>query len=217
LALACVGCSGTVDLSPIETALVAGSSIGHAASIAVASMSTPTACANVTQACSTFPCDGAATLALGPACPLPLGGAASGSVGVGGTWSSQNAATLMLTFIDVGVSAGQVSVREAAGVAVQGDSAHYTVAYSGQDVSVSGSTALVGQSTWTVDVDTRSTPGDPSDDVYSITGGMQGTSTRVTQVELTNVVLDPGCRSNPISGSGVQQAVGRWPRLPRPG
>jgi hypothetical protein len=27
-------------------------------------------------------------------------------------------------------------------------------------------------------------------------------------VELTNVVLDPGCRSNPISGSGVQQAVG---------
>jgi len=72
--------------------------------------------------------------------------------------------------------------------------------------------AALGQSSWTVDVDGRGTPGNPADDVYTVNGASQGAAAgsgaQVTQVSLTTVVLDPSCRKNPISGMGVIQQVG---------
>ena len=60
LTAGCFG-SGDSDLSPIEVALVAGSSIGHSASMAAAAMDAPVACVQVTQPCSaSFPCSGVA-------------------------------------------------------------------------------------------------------------------------------------------------------------
>jgi len=45
----CAGCFGSsdVDLSGIETALIAGASIGHSASMTAAAMSAPVACVDV--------------------------------------------------------------------------------------------------------------------------------------------------------------------------
>jgi hypothetical protein len=213
LCLGCVGCFGSsdADLSDIEVALVAGSSIGHAASLTAAAMDAPVACVNVTQPCSaTFPCDGVASVTLGTACPLPLGGVGNGEVGISGSWAATDMATLAMMF-GVGVSDGKVSLSEAIGVKVTTSMGHQTVAYAGQDVTVSQGAAL-GQSSWTVDVDDKSTPADPSDDVYTLAGAQQGVAAgsgaTVAQVTLTTVVLDPSCRKNPISGMAVMQKVG---------
>ncbi len=213
LALVCAGCFGSsdADLSGIEVALVAGASIGHSASMTAAAMSAPVACVNVTQPCgTTFPCSGVASVTLGDACPLPLGGVGNGEVAVSGSWAASDMATLGM-MLGIGVAGGSVSVSEAAGVKVTTSMGHETVAYAGQDVTVSQGAAL-GQSSWTVDVDGKGTPGDPSDDVYTINGASQGAAAgsgaQVTQVSLTTVVLDPSCRSNPVSGMGVIQNVG---------
>jgi len=212
-ALVCAGCFGSsdADISGIETALVAGASIGHSASMTAAAMSAPVACVNVTQPCSaTYPCSGVASVTLGTACPLPLGGVGNGQIAVSGSWAATDMATLGMMF-GVGVSDGSLSVSEAIGVKVTTSTGHQTVAYAGQDVTVSQGASL-GQSSWTVDIDQKMTPGDPSDDVYTINGAQQGVAAgqgaQVAQVSLTTVVLDPSCRSNPVSGMGVIQNVG---------
>jgi hypothetical protein len=209
----CAGCFGSsdADLSGIEVALAAGASIGHSASMTAAAMSAPVACVNVTQPCSaSYPCSGLASVTLGTACPLPLGGVGNGQVAVSGSWAASDMATLGMMF-GVGVSDGSLSVSEAIGVKVTTSTGHQTVAYAGQDVTVTEG-AQLGQSSWTVEVDQKSTPGDPSDDVYTLTGAQQGvsagTGAQVAQVSLTSVVLDPSCRSNPVSGMGVIQQVG---------
>lgn len=214
LSLGCVGCFGSsdADLSGIEVALVAASSIGHSASLTSAAMDAPVACVTITQPCSTaFPCSGVGSVTLGTACPLPLGGVGNGEVAVSGSWTANDMATLGMMF-GIGVSDGNISVSEAIGVKVSGANGHQTVAYVGQDVSVTKGATLAGQSSWTVDVDGKGTPADPSDDVYTIDGAQQGagvgSGATVAQVALTSVVLDASCRDNPISGMGVIQAVG---------
>ena len=162
----CAGCFGSsdVDLSGIETALIAGASIDHSASMTAAAMSAPVACVSVSQPCSAaYPCSGVASVTLGTACPLPLGGVGNGQVAVSGSWAASDDATLGMMF-GVGVSDGSLSVSEAIGVKVTTANGHQTVAYAGQDVTVSQGAAL-GQSSWTVDVDGKMTPGDPSDGV----------------------------------------------------
>lgn len=209
--LACAGCSfgsSSADLSSLEVALVAGSSIGHAAALAASSMGGATACATVTQACTSYPCSGSTSEMLGDDCPLPLGGVGTGSVVVSGTWTTPDDATLMMTF-GVAVGDGKVAVRQAAGVSVKGASTGTrTVAYAGQDVAVDSGTALAAQSSWTVSIDDHGTPGDLTDDVYTLSGAQQGAGTSQTgQVTLTGVVMDPACRKNPIAGSAIIQEV----------
>lgn len=208
LAAGCGVADSSVDLKPVETALVAGASIGHASSIAAASMGGATACATVTQPCSaSYPCDGATTLTLGDACPLPLGGVGTGSVVVSGTWTAADAATLKLMF-GVAIGKDKVAVSQAVGVSVHSAMGQTTVAYTGQDVTVDGGDALAAQSSWTVTVDDKGTPGDPSDDVYTLAGAQQGASTGAGgQVTLSGVVLDPSCRKNPVAGNAVIQEV----------
>lgn len=213
LGLLSVGCFGSsdIDLSGVEVALVAASSIGHSASMTSAAMDAPVACVAISQPCSTtFPCNGVGAVTLGGACPLPLGGVGSGQVAVSGSWSATDTATLGMMF-GIGVSDGSVSLSEAIGVKVSTSMGHQTVAYVGQNVTVAQGAAL-GQSSWTVDVDGKMTPADPSDDVYTINGGSQaaaaGGGATVAQVTLSGVALDPSCRKNPVAGMAVIQAVG---------
>ena len=89
---------------------MAGSSIGHSASMTAAAMNAPVACVNVTQPCSAaFPCSGVASVTLGTACPLPLGGVGNGEVAVSGSWAASDMATLGMMF-GIGVSDGNISL-----------------------------------------------------------------------------------------------------------
>jgi hypothetical protein len=172
-------------------------------------MNQSTACASVTQACTSYPCNGGVSLSLGSGCPEPLGGVGTGTVAVSGSWTAADTATLMLAF-SIGVGDGAIALSQAIGVKVNpGAMGHVTVAYVGQNVMVSSGATLAAQSSWTVDVDEKMTPGDPSDDSYTINGAQQGAGTSGTaQVTLTTVVLDPSCRKNPTSGMAVLQLVG---------
>src|SRR3954469_495222 len=177
LGLVSSGCFGSsdIDLSGVEVALVAASSIGHSASMTSAAMAAPVACVTISQPCSaSYPCNGVGAVTLGTTCPLPLGGVGNGQVAVSGSWAASDMATLGMMF-GIGVTDGSVSLSEAIGVKVTTSAGHQTVAYVGQDVSVSEGASL-GQSSWTVDVDGKLTPGDPADDKYTINGGSQNVS-----------------------------------------
>ena len=68
LGLMCGGCFGSsdIDLSGVEVALVAASSIGHSASMTGAAMNAPVACVTISQPCSAaFPCNGTGSVTLG--------------------------------------------------------------------------------------------------------------------------------------------------------
>jgi hypothetical protein len=211
------GCFGSnnADLSSLATALVAASSIGHAASITVGSMSSGgVVCAGQTPACNSYPCNASTSVTLGPQCPLPLGGAGSGTVIVTSVWSSQGVGTLNETFVGNGVADGKIALSQAEGVSVKSPpmgnmaSNMITIAYVGQSVSIGGNQTLAAQSAWAVNVDDKGTA-DPSDDVYTVNGSTQGAGTGGTgQLAVTGAVLDPSCRKNPIAGSATVQQVG---------
>jgi hypothetical protein len=175
----------------------------HLGTVAVTA-STPPSCANVTAACSTFPCSsGAVTITLGAGCPLPLGQAPAGTIDVSGSWSSATDATLDATLTGVTASGGASLVTGMHGVTVSGTS----VTYFGQDVAISGG-AIGATSTWTVDTDDAGTPDDPTDDSYTVSGTdstITGTSTAT--ITAGNVVLSPGCKLNPTAGSVTWQSV----------
>jgi hypothetical protein len=213
-AAGCFGSDNSHQLDSLSAALAAGSSIGHASSLTVGSMSSGgVVCASHTPACSTYPCNASTSLTLGPGCPLPLGGNGSGTVIVTAVWSSDGEGTLNETFVGDGVADGKIALSQAEGVSVKTPASgattgnDITVAYIGQSVSVTGTQTLAAQSAWVVTVDDKGTS-DPSDDVYTITGSVQGASTSSDgQLAVTNAVLDPSCRKNPISGMATIQQV----------
>ncbi len=96
----------STDIHPVEVAIASAAELGFVASTAMNAMSTSTSvpCAQVTQACTSYPCNnGSVTITLGSECPLTIGGAATGAVTVTGSWTSSTSATLSSTFTNVQV------------------------------------------------------------------------------------------------------------------
>jgi len=206
------GCGGGgSDYEAIEVALGAATSVAHASSIAVGAMAGPTACATVARACgsgATYPCDGEVAIALGDACPLPLGGAATGSVSVTGSWSAATDSTMTTGWTSVMAGGGSVYVRQSTGVRVRDSGGTLRLTAVGQDISVAGAAALAAQSTLTVDVDQAGTPGDPSDDVYTVDVTQQNvTGGGTKQLTISNARIDPSCRLSPVAGQATLQEV----------
>ncbi len=198
------------DIRDVEVGLGAAMAIGQASSIAMNSVSSasPAACVTVAQPCSTYPCSGSVTVNLGAGCPLPLGDSASGTVTVSGNWSSADQATVQTTFTDASSGSKNVVVTSATSLTVKRNGTKVSVTYVGQNVNTKGATTLAAQSSWSIDVDTRGTANDPKDDRYTITGTQQSAGgSNTTQMTVENAVLDPGCRSNPVSGSATLQKV----------
>ena len=204
------GCSASsADLRPLDAAIGAAVSLGAGSSIAMTAMTTSIQCASVKAACSSsYPCSGEVSVALGAGCPLPLGGEASGTVDVMGSWHSADSASLSNTFVGASAGTKTVAVVNATNLTVSQAAGSVSVRYTWQNVNVkSGASTLGAQSSWTVDVDLNGTPGDPSDDSYTISGTDQGVSGSVSQLSATGVVVQPACRLNPVAGSATIQKV----------
>jgi hypothetical protein len=204
------GSGSSADLKPLQSGIAAAVTLGQTSSIAMQGMASSTAvCAAVKTACSaTYPCNGDVTVTYGSGCPLPLGGDASGTVEVTGSWQSQNGATLTDTFVGVQAGSRSTVVVNASDLTVTRSTNAAEVRYTWQNVNVqSGVSTLSGQSSWTVDIDQNMTPDDPSDDIYHITGADQGVSGQVEQISANGIVVDPSCRKNPIAGSATVQKV----------
>ena len=194
------GCgAASSDLHGLEVALGAASSLGLATSLAMNAMSAPTACATVVKACTSYPCDGEVSITLGADCPLPLGGVATGTVDVSGSWQSADSATLSTTFVHVAAGGRNEVVVDARNLTVDRAISSVTVQYVGQNVSVVGATTLTNQSSWTVVIDPMG---------LTVSGTNQNVGgAAVDQLSVSSVLIAPACAANPISGSATIQHV----------
>mgnify|MGYP000846134718 CR=1 FL=1 len=207
---AACGNSQQTQINEVQFGITSSAVVGRISALAMdAIKGGATACATVKTACATYPCaTGEVTVTLGAGCPLPLGGTASGTVSVTGNFTSADNATLSHTYVNTQVTAQEnkaLALASVAQVKVTRSGNLVTVNYSGADAkagATGGAVAVGAGSSWTVAVDTKNTP-DPSDDVLTVdassasAGGFSG----VRASTISKAVLDPSCRSNPISGS----------------
>lgn len=223
LFLACGAKQAAID--EVQYGLTTAGAIGLSGSLAMDAIKGPApTCAAVQTACSSYPCTmGSVSVNLSSGCPLPLGGAASGSISVTGNWSSADSATLQQTFTNATVAAQgnkALAVASVKQVSASRSGNNITIAFSGANAvaGASGSAVAAGGSqSWSVVVNTKGTP-DPSDDVLTIDAtsasggaGLLG-SARVASIK--GAVLDPGCRLNPIAGSAdITQVSGIVPTI----
>lgn len=212
LLLGACGSSVQTSIDEIQYGMTTAAVVGRTSALSMdAIKGTATACATVKTACTMYPCTtGAVDIALGSGCPLPLGGTASGSVTVRGNWQSADQATLSQTFTNAQVAAESnkaLALATVTQVTAQRTGSTIEVRYVGTNAvaSASGSAVAVGASnTWNVSVDTKGTP-DPADDVVTLSAtsasgsASGGAAARV--LTINNAVIDPSCRTNPISGS----------------
>lgn len=198
LSTGCISTGSSVNLTQMEVAIGAAATLGHSGTLAMNAMAQTTACTQVTQRCTTYPCSGAVTITLGPSCPEPLGGSATGTVNVTGMWTSATAASLSTTNVNVTVAGGRNTVVTGS---TSVNATPTSIMYTGQNVNVQGSSALAAQSTWNVSVDAMKR--------YTITGVQQAGSGAgaAMQLDVNNVVLDPACTLNPVSGDATIQDV----------
>jgi hypothetical protein len=198
LASGCIKLGGAVDLTQMEVAIGAATSLGHSATLAMNAMTGTTACTQVTQRCTTYPCSGSVMITLGPNCPLPLGGTATGTVMVTGMWTSATQATLSAQYVNVQAGTRNTVVTSSTSITATPTSVMYT----GQNVQVHGGSALAAQSTWNVSVDRMGR--------YTISGTQQagGGGGSAFQLDVSNVIVDPGtCWANPVGGQATIQDV----------
>jgi hypothetical protein len=165
-------------------------------------------CASVSKACGTaFPCEGEATIALGPSCPLPLGGEAGGTVKLSGTWASATEATLTAEFTGVKTSTSkEAAVAKVKAIAVERNTDFLSVHYSATDATPRTGIdpiAVGSGGTWEVVIDSRGTA-DPADDGLTITSTAANTEDWQSHaLDMSGAVISADCTKNPTSGSGT--------------
>lgn len=208
-ALSCLAACGKGSaIREVELGLSSATTIGRALSLGLDAVAgSGSSCVQVVKACSTFPCDGEATLTLGEGCPL-VTGAATGTVSVTGRWTSATKAELAATFTDVKVGEDTASaVANVKKVTVEKAGNLITVEYSGSNAVASAGedVAAVGASNqWSLTIDTKGT-GDAADDVLTVeatsavASATVGTAAKTVKIE--GVVFEPSCRKNPTAGS----------------
>jgi hypothetical protein len=205
-------CGGSNPLRETALGIAAASAVARSVQLGMDSIpgTHVDACVQVTQGCTSYPCDGAATVTLGGGCPLPLGAHAAGTIAVTGHFSSATQSTFTTTFTNVTVGAMPKAVALANVTAITGTLSGNTlkVTYAGETARArSGvdAASVGGASSWTVNVDTKGTP-DLGDDVLTIdassASGAAGLGTAAKAATLTGVVVDPSCAANPVGGSG---------------
>lgn len=219
------GCSSGNPLREPAQGIASAALTARGVSLAVTAVAGSTApCVQVTKACTSFPCDGAATVTLGAGCELPLGGAASGQISVSGSWTSQSSASVQAQFIDVRAAAGNntVALTSVTSISSSQSGDTVTVQYSGSTAQAragASNAAIGGASSWQVVVDTMGTA-EASDDILTIkstaASGAAGLGASAKAASFDGVVIDPSCDQNPTAGTGsITEVSGFIPKITR--
>ncbi|MFK7992054.1 MAG: hypothetical protein AB8I08_38910 [Sandaracinaceae bacterium] len=192
------------DLRDLEVSLAAATTIGQSGALALSAMegSGSVQCASVVTQCTEYPCEGEVRIDYGAGCPLPLGGEAIGSTTVTGTWMSGEEAVLDFAFTDVRVGERSGVVVSATTIDVSRVDGVTSVEFVGTQAVARGAVAVAATSNWDVLIDDAGTPGDSSDDIFTIDGSSTaagGVQARVVQVDEARI--EPGCRLNPVGGT----------------
>lgn len=208
------GCNSGNPLREVALGISAAATVGRVASLVVAANGGQAACVAASQSCTNFPCDTSATITLGADCPLPLGGAASGTISVTAHFTSANDATLSATLESVAITGGKnVALADVTQITATRSGNMTSVQYTGSNAqarSGADSAAVGAASNWDVTIDSVGTDA-ASDDRLAISAtsaaASAGLGTSAKTLTLSDVVVDPSCALNPISGSGSQTEV----------
>lgn len=194
---------GNNDLRPVEVGLASSVTIGQAAQIALSAMdsSGEVRCATVVTRCTEYPCDGEVLITYGSGCPMPLGGEAVGSTTVTGTWSSENVASLDLTFTDVEIDGRGTVVASATTIEASQADGVTTLEFTGANAQTQGLGSIAGATTIDVTVNDSGTPDDPSDDSFTVDTTVAGAGAGTANtLRIDEVLISPDCRLNPVAG-----------------
>jgi hypothetical protein len=198
------------DLSPVEGVLGTAIPTAFAATAAMAAVSdSGFPCVGGGATCDAFPCVLDFLVVMGEECAFPLGEHAEGQVGITGTWTGPDQATLGAAFGDLRVDGKSVVVLEMALMNATRTDDEILVAYAEEDVvAISGDEdpeVSVNQSAWTVNVTLNGTPNDTSDDTLEISGSKQqvdaGDGESIKQIAVAKATMKPECRKNPVDGT----------------
>jgi hypothetical protein len=212
------------DVDSIETALGAAVPIAHVGTLAMAAFrGETTRCVDFATNCADPPCGGLVNVRVDDDCPLPLAEGGEGMVTVTGALVNEDTGLFAAVFSDVQVGSRRLILREVRAFIVTRftDSVFaeprmdegIKVLFYDADLDLARDGGLdVAQSQWLVDVATRGTPGDPSDDRMSITGASQEAGAgeqraNAKQTAMIMVEMDAGCLRNPVRGYAMIEAV----------
>lgn len=195
------------DTDPIGVVLGTGAPLGFVSLLAMdAARGEPAACASVASTCDVFPCAADVDIAIGDACPMPIGDGLSGTVHVTGAWSDASNAILG---VDVSEVEG-LRFEGAAGLIVDDDGERVDVIWAMEGVEIDEGAedeVDVGQSAITIRVE-RGAESGFDDDVIDLNGVQQVVKDDViTQVTVTGATFTSACRANPTAGEAVMQRV----------
>jgi hypothetical protein len=199
---ACFKVSSAPDVRPIERALATAVPVAYVATVATAAFAgQPTPCAQ--------PLGPVVNISVDSSCPLPMMPDASGMITVTRIGDA-SAGILGAVFTNVNAGARTLVIQSVDAITVNMQDGKLVIAYVDEDVKLtSPDGAMVKQSSWAIEVDPRTTPGDTRDDLVSIDGADQRVlNAETTQTALTGVKLDAAaCRANPIAGNGTIQTA----------
>lgn len=208
-----VGCAEPNPLDETSQGVGVTAASARSASLAFDAMAgTGPACASVTTACTTYPCDGEVAITVGGECGLRLG-LSGGTVTVKGSWSDANSATVQTVFASVQSSGKTYAYESVTQMSVDRSGNTTTVQFSAANAAarsdISGA-ALASTNTWRAVVDSKGTT-DENDDTMTISSSSvsasAGLGNSAAVVKLDDVVISPDCDKNPISGTGNSTKV----------
>lgn len=202
---------------PVEEVIETAVAATHAVTLAFAALDAPVTCASLQSGCTTPGCDFEMELDAG-SCGLPLWEGASGAVFVSGSRTDADSAMFFASFGGLELAPGEHwFVAGVASMIADRTGDRIRVVYAQQDVEIradaQATSAELSQHVWTSDATLGETPADPSDDVYTISGGVQdvdaGTGgVEILQAAITGAEVTPACRRNPTAGGAVVERVG---------
>ena len=215
------------DAGPKPVAEVLSTAVGasHVATLALAALQdgASVTCAELAGGaeCTTIGCPFTVNVSydLGE-CESPIASDGDSGFTVVTGVRTENGAVLDAAFagLELGANGSQSwFVARIAGLVAETDGYHVAVGYAQQSVEIrtgyASASAELEQHVWGADVDLQGTPGDTSDDVYVIGGGLQdveasGGMATVMQATIHDATVTPECRRNPTWGRSTVQEVG---------
>jgi hypothetical protein len=221
--IALAACDTDVNLTPVEQALGAAVAVGWVVDYAMASAAgSNVPCVGAGVYCGAPDCSGEISVGNGAECVLPMSETAEGAIGVQASWTSADTGVFGMQFGQVKAGKESLVIFGIAGAAAVRSDQRIYIGYAGENIKAKNGTlpsAYIQQTAWLVDIDTRDTALDPTDDHLLITGGTNGAgidgdnpvaigSGEISNVEsrqmaFIGVEIDPSCPRNPIGGYAI--------------
>jgi hypothetical protein len=223
------------ETEPIIHTVKASSAIGYCSSLAMAVMSGESFPGVIaSKSCSNYPCAALIFVDLGNEIHIPFTDDRNGNIVIAGLWTAVNEAILTLFFYDINISTSGFTLKNVHTFPVAEQNGNLMAVFAGMDINLGSNPLLpveldlsegeitfeldrlelddpedvyvaVEQHAYVISIEQNGTPGDLSDDSFSITGGGQiievvDNRGGIIQQALLDVLISNDCLANPKNG-----------------